>query len=134
MRRALGATAAALALLAAGCGGSPGDLMSLERSGGFTAEKQDIVIRNDGQASCNGGKQRDIGSQRLVDAREIERELGDLADNAAVFVAPRGTKDVSSYTARLKKGTVRWDDRAVALPGVLSRAQLLALQLGRKLC
>ena len=135
MRRALVPTAAAaLALLAGGCGGSPGDLLSLEQTGGFSGARQEIVIRADGEASCNGGKEKDIGSAKLLDARELERELGDLADTAADFEAPRGTKNVRSYTARLEKGTVRWQDQAPGLPPVLAKAQLLTLQLGRTLC
>jgi hypothetical protein len=134
MRQLLGVALAALALLVVGCGGSPGDLLSLEQTGGFTGQRQEIVIQNNGEATCNDGKMQDIGSDRLIDARELERDLGDLADGAAVFRAPRGTKNVRSYIARLKKGTVRWDDRAPRLPPVLARAQLLTLQLGRLLC
>jgi hypothetical protein len=134
MRRVLGALAAAAALVVAGCGGSPGNLLGLQQSGGFGGGRQVIVIQNNGEASCNGGKDKDIGSSRLLDARELERELDDLASHAAVFTAPPGTKNVRSYSARVTKGTVRWEEGAVALPTVLAKTQLLTLQLGRQLC
>jgi len=121
-----------LAVALAGCGGSPGDLLSIEVSGGPAKRDQNIVVRSDGQARCNGGPARDIGSDALIDAREIERELGDDAERAAVYESTSG--DATSYVVRLKKGTVRWDDRARGLPPVLARAQLFALQQGRALC
>jgi hypothetical protein len=125
---------AAVAALIAGCGGSPGDLLALDVTGGPTGARQHIVIRNDGLASCNGGKERDIGSPALIDAREVERDMGKLADRAATFHAAPGATGFRSYAVRGKSGTVRWDETARGLPPVLPRAQLLALQLGRKLC
>ena len=122
-----------LAVAVAGCGGSPGDLIAIEVSGGAANRDQRIVIRSDGQASCNGGATGDIGSDALIEAREIERDLGEHADRAAVFErgAPR---DATSYAARTKGGTVRWRERAQGLPPVFPRAQLFALQQGRALC
>jgi hypothetical protein len=121
-----------LAVALAGCGGSPGDLLSLEVSGGPANRRQSIVVQNDGRATCNGGPSTDIGSDALIDAREIERELGNDAERAAVYEGTR--PDATNYVARTNDGTVRWDDRAPGLPAVLAKAQLFALQQGRKLC
>jgi hypothetical protein len=121
-----------LAVALAGCGGSPGDLLSLEVSGGPANRRQSIVVQNDGRATCNGGPSTDIGSDALIDAREIERDLGDDAERAAVYEGTR--PDATNYVARTNDGTVRWDDRAPGLPAVLAKAQLFALQQGRKLC
>ena len=131
MRRLLPVLAAA-ALTAAGCGGSSGDLLAIEVSGGPAKRQQRMVIQTDGRASCNGGSQIDIGSAPLIDAREIERELAELADRAAVYENPR--RGTTGYVVRTKDGTVRWQEGTPGLPGVLSRAQLFALQQGRKLC
>ena len=121
-----------VAVALAGCGGSPGDLLSIDVSGGPAKRKQAIVVGNDGRATCNGGPSRDIGSEALIDAREIERELGDDAERAAVYESL--SPDATKYVARTKDGTVRWDDRARGLPPVLSQIQLFALQQGRALC
>ena len=121
-----------LAVALAGCGGSPGDLLSIEVNGGPAQRDQSIVIGSDGRSSCNGGPERDIGSQALIEARRIERELGADAERAAVYESTRA--DATSYVVRVKKGTVRWDDRARGLPPVLAEAQLFALQQGRALC
>ena len=121
-----------LAVALAGCGGSPGDVLSISVSGGPANRKQTIVVQDDGQSTCNGGPSKDIGSAALIDAREIARELGDDAERAAVYESSR--PDATDYVARTKDGTVRWDDRAPALPEVLAKAQLFALQQGRNLC
>ena len=137
MRRALASTAigAALALAAAGCGGSPGDLMSITVTGGPGKVNQDIVIRADGLATCNGGEAEDIGSDALIEAREIEREVGDIAKRGDVYEARRKPGlELRDYVLRRDDGEVRWTETAEGLPEILPRAQLLALQLGRQLC
>jgi hypothetical protein len=128
------ATAAAATALSA-CGGSPGDLMSINVTGGPGNVKQDIVIRADGQATCNGGSSKDIGSEKLIEAREIEREVGDIAKRGAVYEARQKTDlKLRDYILRRDDGEVRWTETARGLPEILARAQLLALQLGRDLC
>lgn len=131
MRRAT-LVAALLLVPLAGCGSSPGDLIELEQNVGGV--RQNVVVQDNGEASCNRGKTQDIGSQALLDARELTRQLGPLADRAAVFEAPPGPQDVRSYVARMKQGTVRWQDGAPRLPPELAKAQLMTLQLARQLC
>jgi len=84
--RRIGAAAVA-GLLAIGCGGEAGDLMAIEVSGGGKARggDVDIVIASDGRASCNDGPREPIPSDMLIEARELERELGDLAEEGTTF-------------------------------------------------
>jgi hypothetical protein len=132
MRRALTVVAALGAAALTGCGGSPGDLIAIDVSGGPANRQQRIVIQDNGHATCNDSSNKDIGSDALITARELERDLTDLADRAATYEdAPPGT---ISYTARTKSGTVRWQEGARGLPAVLPRTQLFALEQGRKLC
>ncbi len=133
MRRATRIAPLAAALALAGCGGSPGDLMSIDVRGGAADRDQQIVIRADGHATCNGGAEEDIGSQALIEAREIERDLSDYAERAAVY-EQGAPNNATTYAARTNDGTVRWRERARALPPVLPRTQLFALQQGRGLC
>ncbi len=121
-----------LAVALAGCGGSPGDLLAIDVSGGPANRKQSIVVTDNGHATCNGGAGKDIGSQALIDAREIERDLSADAERAAVYDSR--SPEATRYVARVKDGTVRWDDLARGLPPVLAKAQLFALQQGRVLC
>jgi hypothetical protein len=121
-----------LAVVLAGCGGSPGDLLSINVKGGPAQRNQSIVLRSDGQGSCNGGPSQDIGSEALIDARTIERDLTDLAERAAFYESTRS--EATNYVARTNDGTVRWQEGARGLPPVLAQAQLFALQQGRALC
>lgn len=132
MRRALQLATAAVAVALAGCGGSPGDLMAIDVSGGPAARKQAIVVRSNGEGTCNGGPIRDIGSDALIQARAIERDVTELAARAAAYET--GSPGATSYVIRTKDGTVRWQEGASGLPAVLPRVQLFALQQGRKLC
>ena len=132
MRRALTASAIAALVAATGCGGGSGDLLAIDVTGGPANREQRIVVQDNGQASCNGREQSDIGSDALIEAREIERELKDPAENADAFMGER--RRGATYVARTKDGVVRWREGARALPEVLPRTQLFALQQSRKLC
>ena len=120
-------------LLAAGCGGEAGDLMAIEiAKGPARGRALDIVIADNGRASCNGGEEETIPSELLIDARELERDLGDLAEEGAFF-EPTGAGR-REYVVRIKAGTVRWSEGDRGLPRELPRTQLLALRLDRLLC
>jgi hypothetical protein len=116
--------------LLAGCGGEAGDLIALEGTGGSKPGHR-VVVTGDGRGSCDGGDLSSIPSDRLIDAREVERELEELADESATFPEQRGRR---RYTARTDEGIVRWSEGARELPRVLPEASLLALQLERELC
>ena len=118
MKRLACASACACTLLLAGCGGSAGDLMSISVSG-------------DGRGSCDRGLLKELPSDRVIDAREIEKDVADLARRAVIYPP---SPDAREYTLRTKAGTVRWGEGHPGLPSVLSRAQLLELQLQRILC
>jgi hypothetical protein len=104
-------------LSASGCGGSTGDLLAIEVSGGIAAPARPdrIVVQSDGRASCNRGRPQEIPSQTLLDAREVERDIKPLADRGA------------SYPAQGAEG-----ERG--LPKPLPKAELLTLRLRRQLC
>ena len=132
MRRATATAIAAAGALLAGCGGGSGDLLAIDVTGGPANREQRIVVQDNGQASCNGGKQSDIGSTALIEARELERELKDPAENADSFMGNRARG--ATYAARTNDGVVRWREGAKPLPEVLPRVQLFALQQSRVLC
>ena len=90
------------------------------------------MIASDGRATCNDGEEETIPSDLLIDARELERDLGDLAEEGATFGSASG--DRREYVVRIKKGTVRWAEGDPGLPAELPETQLLALRLDRLLC
>ena len=120
-------------LTVAGCGGGAGDLMAIEiAKGPARGRGLDIVIKDNGRATCNDGDEETIPSDLLIDARELERDLGDLAEEGAFF-EPTGAGR-REYVVRIKAGTVRWSEGKRGLPRELPQVQLLALRLDRLLC
>ncbi len=132
MTRRLALVTALAAALISGCGGGSGDLLAIEVSGGPAGTApQTIVITEDGHGSCNRGPQHRITSAQLIDAREIERESGDLASKGTdIQTAKRGARQ---YVLRSKEGTVRFTE-GPGLPPELSKAAQFALQAGRTVC
>ena len=108
--------------------------MAIDVSGGVAAERGPlkIVVTDNGRGSCNGKDEESVPSDLLIDARELERDLGDLADKGASYGAKRGAR--AHYVVRIRAGTVRWTEGTRGLPDPLPSAQLLALRLDRLLC
>jgi hypothetical protein len=132
--RALSAVAIAACAGLAACGGESGDLMAIEVSGGLAKGRGplEIVLANDGRGTCTDRSEEGVPSDVVIEAREVERELGDLAEEGAIF--EDGSRSGARYVVRIKAGTVRWAEGARDLPPVLPRTQLLALRLDRLLC
>ncbi len=133
MRSAAAAIASVAALAAVACGGTAGDLIALEVSGGFEGERVRLTVTQDGRGRCDDGALEPIASERLIEAREVERELEGLAGEGESFEAP-SAPDRRSYVARTQFGAVSWTEGAPGLPAVLPRAALLAQQLRDDLC
>jgi len=106
--------------------------MAIEISGGAVRERLEIVVASDGRGTCNDGESEAIPSDLLIEARELERELGDLAEDGATY-GPTA-RERRAYVVRIKAGTVRWGEGEPDLPEVLPETQLLALRLDRLLC
>lgn len=117
----------------AGCGGEAGDLLALEVSGGPADGTVRITVTDDGRGRCGDGELEEISSERLIDARAVERDLEGIAGEGAAF-GDEGAGGAREYVARTREGTVRWTEGAPGLPEVLPRAALLASQLDDELC
>ena len=136
MRRARGlaGAAAALALAAAtlaGCGGDVGELMTISTHGS-AGDNHRFVVTGDGRASCDGGGERGLPSDYVLDAREVERELAPAARERASYTdGPRGAR---RYTAATSDGIVTWVEGARGAPPAVAKAILLRQQLRRELC
>lgn len=129
MRRLAAALAASA--VAVGCGGDPGDLLSIDVAGGPAGGRHSIVVSGDGRGSCDRRALKQLPADRVLDARGIARDLGDLARRAAVYPPRSGAR---RYGLSTRDGVVRWSEGTPGLPEVLPRTQLLALQLERLLC
>jgi hypothetical protein len=129
MKPALAAAAAGLVL--AGCGGAPGDLLAISATGGAAGGTHTLVVTGDGRGSCDKGSLKQLPSDRVLDARGIERDATELATKATDLPARKGAR---RFTLSTKDGEVHWSERTPGIPSVLPRAQLLELQLEQILC
>jgi hypothetical protein len=127
---ALLAAAAALAALA-GCGGDPGELITISTSGP-AGDNHRFVVTGDGRGSCDGGGRQALPSDHVLDAREVERELKDLADKRASFTD--GPKGARRYVASTDDGLVTWVEGARGAPPVVAKGIVLVQELKRDLC
>jgi hypothetical protein len=123
---------AAAALATSGCGGAPGDLLSISARGGAAGGTHTVVVTGDGRGSCDRGPLKQLPADRVLDARGVERDAGDLATKATDL--PPVVKSARRFTLKTKNGEVHWSERTPGIPSVLPRAQLLELQLEQLLC
>src|SRR4051794_20730659 len=104
--RAAAVAIAALVLSASGCGGAPGDLLSISATGGVAGGTHTIVVSGDGRGSCDRGPLKQLPADRVIDARGIERDAEELATEATDL--PPATKGARRFTLRMMAGEVRW--------------------------
>src|SRR5204863_1491375 len=105
----LGPTAPALlaaGALLAGCGQAGADLFVVTRSGQGPGAALTLRVSDDGFVRCNGGPRRRITDDQLLLAREIQRELDDMAKRSY----PPGPTSVFRYRVRLDSGTIAFSD------------------------
>jgi hypothetical protein len=132
MRRRLTAAAVALAAVAAGCGGSAGDVLAIAITGGPGGEHQTLVFTQDGRVSCNGGSLHEIANSDLLAALAVARDAKSYATHARVF--PPGPLGGRRFVLRDADGSVAWSETSSGVPHVLPRAEELALRVGRSVC
>jgi hypothetical protein len=135
-------SALALAALAeaavAGCGGPSADLYVLERSGSIPGAKLTMVVGDGGTVRCNGGKEYEISSAQLIDARAIAGDLnGDEKEpgpaREALNLAP-GKYTILRYNVRTEFGTVAFSDSSRQQPPVFFALAKLTRDLAKNVC
>lgn len=132
MRR-LGLAALAGGLLAlAGCGTPSKDLFVVERSGEGQGAKLTLLVSDDGSVRCNGDQPKEMGSERLLEARRIERELEPLAHQKRVLEP--GERSILRYTFRLEEGSVEFSDSSPRAPREFLEAAGFTRMLAKQVC
>jgi hypothetical protein len=130
MRRAVATLAVAAAALA-GCGGGAGELITISTSGGG-GDNHRFVVTGDGRGGCDGGAEKVLPSQAVLDAREVERLLKPYAMKRASFTT--GPAGARRYVASTKDGLVTWVEGARGAPAVVPKGIVLVQELKRNLC
>ena len=115
-----------------GCGTPSADLFVVERDGMGPGARLTLRVGDGGEVSCNGGARRALGSERLLDARELARELSDEAKRGLAL--PAGAGAVFSYRIRLEHGAVSFSDRSPGLPPAFQRMAAFTRDVSRRVC
>lgn len=131
MRAAI-ALAAALAL--AGCGAPAGDLFAVERSGAGPGARLSLVVSDGGTVTCNHRKPVALPSERLLDARELARDLQKQAALALELPAGPREKTTFKYRAELSDGTVSWADSSRGVPPTFIKLAGFTRLVSRQVC
>ena len=132
MRRGGLVLAAVWVATVAGCGAPSPELFEVQRTGTVPGARLKLEVSDGGRVRCNGGADRNLGSRRLLDARETARELGDEArDDIAL---PPGPNSVYSYRVRLEDGTVRFSDTSPGITAEMRALQALTRSIAREVC
>jgi hypothetical protein len=123
---------APLLVLLAGCGSPPADLFVVQRTGSGPNARLTLLVQDDGYVICNHGKERQISSARLLDARQLER---DLTTQAQLHVQlPPGRNSVLSYNVRMQEGTISFSDTSRPMPGSFARLTAFTADVSESVC
>ena len=130
MRRAAAALAAALVLT--GCGTPAADLFIVERAGSIPGARLTLRVGDGGTVRCDGGPEREIASEDLLDARQIAEELRPHLDRGTSLPARSGS--VLQYRVLGEEGEARFADNSVDQPQVFAQVVVLTRKLARSAC
>jgi hypothetical protein len=124
--------AALLVVLAlAGCGAAPADLFLVKRTGSGRNARLTMRVQDDGYVFCNG-RQHQLSSRQLLDARALAR---DLATEAQLHVElPPGPGSVLAYTVSLQDGRVAFSDTSRPLPAAFARLTAYTADISESVC
>ena len=130
MRRAALVVLAAAAL-AAGCGTPPPDLFAVERSGADRNANLKLVVSDGGSVTCDG-KEHPLDADRLLTARQLERDLEPQAELGIEL--PRGKGSELSYRVSMEGGTVAFSDRSPGVPRTFLRLAAFTKDVAEDVC
>lgn len=119
------------ALAVAGCGTAGGDLMVVDRSGSIPGAGLQMRVIDDGQVECNGTR-HDLGSDQLIAAREVVRELAEPA--RAGLSLPPGDPTILRFRIRTEDGVVGFSDSSPRQPQAFYRAAQLVRTIAKGAC
>ena len=130
MRRAFAGLLAAGLL--AGCGAPSADLFVVTRSGTDRNANLKLLVSDDGTVRCNQRKPVPMGAKRLLDARELARDLEKQA--ALGLELPKEKGSILSYRVRLEAGTIAFADTSRGLPKTFSRVEGFTADVAERVC
>ncbi|MCX6385406.1 MAG: hypothetical protein NTV40_02015 [Solirubrobacterales bacterium] len=121
----------AVVVLAA-CGTPSADLFVVNRSGTIPGAKLDLLVTDGGFVRCNGGPEKAIGEQRLLEARKLADDLDKAAREGRGIAA--GPTSVLTYKVELENGSIRCSDTSRGITEDMRRVQALTRDVAKQVC
>ena len=118
-------------LLVAGCGTASPDLFEVRRTGEDTNANVTMVVNDGGHVTCNG-QEHPLDADRLLQARELTRELAKPAELGLEL--PPGPGAVLSYRVRMEAGTVSFSDTSRGNPRAFLRVAAFTKDVTERVC
>jgi hypothetical protein len=131
VRRAAAALAAA-ALLGAGCGTPSADLFVVERTGELPGARLTLRVGDGGTVRCDGGPERSIASEDLLDARAIAEDLQPLLDRGVRLPSREGS--LLRFRVTGEHGEARFADNSTGVPEVFGRVIAFTRKIAMTAC
>jgi hypothetical protein len=120
-----------LAALLAGCGTPSPDLFVVDRSGPDRNANVELLVNDGGSVTCNGDK-HPLDADRLLKARQLERDLEPQAELGIQL--PEGPGTDLSYRVRMEGGTVAFSDRSAGVPNTFQRLAAFTKDVTERVC
>lgn len=124
--------------LLAGCGGEAPELFTVQRDGVGEGAALTLRVTDDGRVSCDGGPTAILPSERILDARELTRDLRDVAERRRAFPPRPGT--TFRYTVELPANAdsaaaeLAFADTSPGLPAPAKRLQAFTRLVSKQTC
>jgi hypothetical protein len=122
--------AAALGLAA--CGSPSADLFEVTVTGADRNANYTLVVADSGHVSCNGGEPIRLDDERVIEAREVARELARQAELSIEL--PPGPGAILRYTARLESGSVSFSDTSTGRPKSFNELVAFSTDVAENVC
>ncbi len=116
----------------AGCGTPSADLFVVDRAGSLPDAKLTLRVGDGGTVRCDGGEERPIASEDLLDARQIEKDLAPLLDRGLSLDPQPGS--LVRYRVTGGDGAVRFADNSKGQPKVFGEVIRFTRKLAMTAC
>jgi hypothetical protein len=122
---------AVLALALGACGTPSADLFVVERTGSLPDARLSLVVGDGGTVECDGTEQA-ISSDRLLEARELARDLEPLLDRGVDL--PGDRRALLRFRVIGDAGEARFADVSAVREPVLARVVAFTRAVARDAC
>ena len=110
---------AGLACAATACGTPSADLFVVDRTGSLPDAKLTLRVGDGGTVRCDGGDEKSIPSEDLLDARQLTEDLRPLLDRRVALDPRKGS--LLQYRVTGGEGEVRFADNSEDQPEVFAK-------------